>query len=101
MSTRSKLAAPGRLRLEQLRAEPVKPDRVALFLRGAGIFSPEQIGALEHDGATIRTRAGVVLTVDVPLDAVERVLAHDFVVASELSSPLYPETSAGPAREPR
>jgi hypothetical protein len=38
------------------------------------------------------------LTVDVPIDAVERVLAHDFIVASELSSPLYDERSDdGPA----
>ena len=46
---------------------------------------------LKNDGATIRTRAGQVVTIDVPLEAVERVLDHEFVVASELSSPLYPE----------
>ena len=64
---------------------------VSMFLRGATPFSPEQLGMLEDDGATIRTRAGPVVTVDVPLDAVERVLDHEFVVASELSAPLFYE----------
>jgi len=64
-----------------------------MFLRGVGAFSPEQIDELKNDGATIRTRAGAVMTIDVPLDNVERVLDHEFVVASELSSPLYPESN--------
>ena len=68
-----------------------------MFLRGASAFSPEQIETLKSDGATIRTRAGAVLTIDVPLDAVERVLDHEFVVASELSSPLYPESAIDPS----
>jgi hypothetical protein len=33
----------------------------------------------------------VVVTLDVGLDSVERIPDHDFVVASEISSPLYPE----------
>ena len=92
MPTKSKLGAPGRQRLEHLRGELVKPLRVSMFLRGASAFSAEQIEMLKRDGATIRTRAGAVLTIDVPLDAVERVLDHEFVVASELSSPLYPDS---------
>lgn len=62
-----------------------------MFLRAAAPFSPEQLEMLKQDGATIRTRAGQVVTIDVPLQAVERVLEHEFVVASELSAPLYPE----------
>jgi hypothetical protein len=72
------------------------PERVSMLLRGASVFSPDQIGELEGDGAKIRTRAGVVLTIDVPLEAVERVLDHEFVVASELSAPLYPERGDDP-----
>jgi hypothetical protein len=77
--------------LAGLRAEGVGPSRVSMFVRGAAVFSPDEVRALENDGATIRTNAGVVMTIDVPLDSVERVLDHEFVIASELSSPLYPE----------
>ena len=97
MATRPKLGAPSRQRLEALRGERVKPERVSMFLRGASAFSAQQIDELENDGVTIRTRAGVVMTVDVPIDAVERVLEHDFVVASELSAPLYPEPNRDPS----
>ena len=71
-----------------------------MFLRGAAPFSPEQIDELKNDGATIRTRAGQVVTIDVPLEAVERVLDHEFVVASELSSPLYPERNDDAPSDP-
>jgi hypothetical protein len=91
--TRPKLGAPSRQRLEQLRGERLKPSHVSMFLRGATAFSPEQIAELKSDGATIRTRAGAVMTIDVPLDNVERVLDHEFVLTSELSSPLYPEST--------
>lgn len=91
MATKPKLGAPGRQRLEQLRGERLKPSHVSMFLRGAAAFSTEQIDELQNDGATIRTRAGAIITADVPLDNVERVLDHEFVVASELSAPLYPE----------
>jgi hypothetical protein len=97
MPADSKLGAPSRQRLQQLRAAG-SSERVSMFLRGARPFSPEQVDVLKSDGASIRTRAGLVLTVDVPIDAVERILAHDFIVASELSSPLYDERSDdGPA----
>jgi hypothetical protein len=92
MPTKPKLGAPGRQRLEQLRGASIKPQRISMFLRGAAVFSSEQIDVLKGDGATIRTRAGAVLTIDVPLDAVERVLDHEFVIASEISSPLYPDS---------
>jgi hypothetical protein len=97
MPTKPKLSAPSRQRLEDLRGERIRPERVAMFLRGAAAFTPEQIEQLKNDGADIRTRAGIVLTADVPLDAVERVIGHDFVVASELSSPLYPEPKQDPS----
>jgi hypothetical protein len=93
MTTKPKLGGPGRQRLEQLRGDRLKPSHVSMFLRGAAAFSPEQIDELKNDGATIRTRAGAVMTIDVPLDNVERVLDHEFVVASELSAPLYPDTN--------
>ena len=97
MPANSKLGAPSRQKLQQLRAAG-SPGRVSMFLRGDRPFSPEQVDVLKNDGATIRTRAGLVMTVDLPLDAVERVLDHDFIVASELSSPLYDERSdEGPA----
>ena len=92
MSTKPKLGAPGRQRLEQLRGEPLKPSHVSMFLRGAAAFSPEQIDQLRNAGATIRTRAGAVITIDAPLDDVERILDHEFVIASELSAPLYPDS---------
>jgi len=90
---KSKLGAASRHRLAQLRASgDTAPPRLAIFLRGAGQFTPEQLDQLEKDGATIRTRAGSVVTVDLPLADVERVLEHDFIVAADLSSPLYPES---------
>lgn len=58
-------------------------------------FSEDQLAILLRDGATVRTRSGVVIVLDVPLEAVERILAHQFVVASERSSPLYPESREG------
>ena len=92
MPPTTKLGAPGRRQLEQLRESgSTAAQRVSLFLRGAAVFTPEQLELLKQDGASIRTRAGLVVTIDVPLDAVERILDHDFVIASELSAPLYPE----------
>jgi hypothetical protein len=92
MPATAKLGAPGRRQLEQLREAGATPaQRVSMFLRGAAVFTPEQLELLKQDGASIRTRAGQVVTIDVPLDAVERVLDHDFVIASELSAPLYLE----------
>jgi hypothetical protein len=91
MPERSKLGAPSRLQLGRLRETAPPHHTVSMLLRGARPFSPEQLDALRRDGATIRTHAGPVLTIDVPLAAAERVLEHDFVVASELSTPLYPE----------
>jgi hypothetical protein len=96
----TKLGAPSRHRLQELRAHGSRgPERVALFLRGASPFSPEQIEALEKDGATVRTKAGHVVTADVPLEAVERIAEHEFVVACEVSGPLYPEGGDEPSSD--
>ena len=82
-----------------LRGDAIKPHRVSMLLRGVAPFSPEQVDELQSDGVTVRTRAGVVMTVDVPLDAVERVLAHDFIRSSELSGALYPEATPDASRD--
>jgi hypothetical protein len=96
---RSKLGAPSRMRLQQLRDSAPPHQAVSMLLRGAKPFTLEQLDALKSDGATIRTHAGLVVTIDVPLAAAERVLDHAFVVASELSMPLYPEARGEAERD--
>jgi hypothetical protein len=92
MSGESKLDAPSRRRLMQLRdAGESAPPRVTLFLRAAAPFSPEQLDQLKQEGATIRTCAGAVSTIDVPPVALDGVLQLEFIVSAQISSPLYPE----------
>lgn len=87
-----KLAAPSREQLERVKQEStLRSGRVSMFVRGRERFSPEQIAQLKNAGATIRTNAGLVVTLDVDVQSVERLLSHDFVIASEFSSPLYPD----------
>ena len=97
MQARQKLGAPGRHQLRQLEdAQAPGSQRVSLFLRGGAEFSSDELEQLVRDGAQIRTTAGNILTVDVPIDVVDRVLSHDFVVAGDLSAPLYRETDDEP-----
>lgn len=89
---RSKLSSSSRYRLEKHRAaNTTDSQRIQLLLRGAGALLPEQINELIAHGARIRARAGTVVTIDVALDAVERVLDLEFVLTAELASPLHPE----------
>ena len=93
-ASRSKLDAPSRRRLTQLReAEGAASQPIAVFIRGATPLSPDQLDQLKADGATLRTCTGVVATIDVALDALERVLRHEFIVSAQVSSPLYTEKS--------
>ena len=77
--------------MQLLDAGESAPQRLSLFLRAAASFSPEQLDQLKSEGATIRTCADAVATIDVPLAAVDRVLQHEFIVSAQISSPLYPE----------
>ncbi|HEY7498877.1 MAG TPA: hypothetical protein VH740_10205 [Vicinamibacterales bacterium] len=89
MSTR-KIGAAGRELLERLREAQSPPTTsVSMLLRGRDAFSPAELKTLADDGARVRTHAGDIISADVPVDAIERVLAHDFVVSCELSRPLY------------
>lgn len=67
-----------------------------MLLRGSAAFSSDELEILRRDGAQIRTTAGDVISADVPVQAVHAVTNHDFVVAAELSQPLYPEKPAAP-----
>jgi hypothetical protein len=89
MSTR-KLGADGRDLLARLREERASASaHVSVLLRGKSTFSASELKTLTDDGAQIRTQAGDILSADVPVEAVDRVLAHDFIVSCELSRPLY------------
>lgn len=97
MDTRQKLGAPGRHHLRQLEeGSDSSTPRLSLFLRGREAFSPVQLAELERDGAQIRTTAGNILTADVPVEAVDRVLSHDFIVSGDVSAPLYLESEGEP-----
>jgi hypothetical protein len=97
MSERQKLAAPGRHQLQLLEEDPGSGSRyVSLFLRGHSPFSSEELAELVQDGVKIRTAAGNILTIDVPISSIDRVLSHDFVVSGDLSGPLYPEREDEP-----
>lgn len=89
MSTR-KLGAAGRDILGRLHEQQTPAStQVSMLLRGRAEFSPSELKELADDGAQIRTRAGDIVSADVPVGAVDRVLAHDFIVSGELSQPLY------------
>jgi hypothetical protein len=85
MTTR-KLSAPSREIVERL--EGTKAT-VSIILRGRATFTASELKTLAEDGARIRTRAGDIVTADVSIDALDRILAHDFVVSCEISQPLY------------
>jgi hypothetical protein len=85
-----KLGAAGRDLLAQIReARTPGSTHVSMLLRGRESFSPSELKKLTDEGARIRTHAGDIVSADVPVDAVERVLEHDFIVSCELSRPLY------------
>jgi hypothetical protein len=92
-AVRAKLDAPSRRRLAQLLEAGEASQQVALFLRGSAPFSRDQLDQLKADGASLRTCSGVIATTDVALEAVDRVLRHEFVVSAQISSPLFPEKS--------
>jgi hypothetical protein len=85
---RSKLDAPSRQRLRALMAAG-SPPGVALFLSATAPLSDRDVEALARAGATVRTIAGTVLTADVPLEALDRVLEHPFIVRAQISPALY------------
>ena len=89
---RSKLDAPSRRRLAQLLQDGQSTSRqISLLVRGTGPFLEKQLDQLKGDGATIRTVAGAVCTIDVPLAAVDRVLQHQFIMTAQISSRFYEE----------
>jgi hypothetical protein len=93
-AARSKLDAPSRWRLAQLREGGAPASQqIALFVRGAAPFSPDQLDQLTANGATVRTCSGVIATIDVALGDIDRVLGHAFVISAQISSPLFPEKS--------
>ncbi len=94
MSTR-KLRASGRDVLERLRGKDPSTV-VSMLLRARAALSPSELKALADDGVRVRTQAGDVISADVAVGAVDRVLAHDFIVSCELSQPLYPESASEP-----
>lgn len=101
MDERQKLAAPGRHQLRVLEEQPDSgSQRVSLFLRGRSAFSSAELAELRQDGAHIRTAAGNILTIDVPISAVDRVLSHDFVLSGDVSRALYPERKDEPNIDP-
>jgi hypothetical protein len=77
--------------------DPSEP--VGVFLRGRASFTPQDIAALEADGARIRTVAGDVMTADIPFDAIGRVSDHEFVIALQVSQPLFPEQGDQPPED--
>jgi len=64
---------------------------VAIFVRTGKILEPEDISQLEVIGAEIRTIAGNIVTLSIPLGKLHMLANKDFIKYIELTSPLYPE----------
>ena len=86
-----KLNARGRYLLQAAETQAARAAEVSLFVRGREPFTEQQVHELEEHGARVRTVAGDVLTASAPLDSLDVLTDSDFVVAVEVSEPLYPE----------
>jgi hypothetical protein len=64
---------------------------VAVFLRVEGTLDQARRSTLEAFDVEVRTVAGDVVTANLPLSSISRLVALDFVEYVELSGPLYPE----------
>jgi hypothetical protein len=92
MSETNKLDAPSRHLLAQLEDSSAEGEQeVGVLLRVRAGLTESQLDALRADGARIDTVAGEVLGGTVPLAALPALARHDFVVAVQLSQPLWPE----------
>jgi len=66
---------------------------VDALIRMDGEPTAEQRHALELLGCDIRTVAGDVITVRVPVDSLDELTERSEVLYAELSQPLYPEAT--------
>jgi len=64
-----------------------------LLVRLSGWLSPEIEAAIHDLGGQVRTEAGDILSISLPLSHVNDLAGLDTVVYIEAAQPLYPETS--------
>jgi hypothetical protein len=62
-------------------------------------LSDQQRAQIEEMGGRVRTAAGTIITLDLPVDALERFTALDVVQYVEPSAPLYQEGPGNSSRE--
>ena len=79
---------------ESQQGRAVDSDQLNLLVQVAGPLTDEQRAQLEAVNAEVRTEAGDVLTVTLPAAELQNLIALDFVVYIELSSPLSPESGS-------
>ena len=63
-----------------------------LLVRVAGSLSPELEAAIRNWGGQVRTRAGDVVSMSLPLRHVNDLAELDSVIYVEAAEPLYPES---------
>ena len=85
----SKISPRVKLFLSKLNAE--ENPIIAIFVRTGKILEPEDISQLEIIGAEIRTIAGNIVTLSIPLGKLHMLANKDFVKYIELTGPLHPE----------
>jgi hypothetical protein len=91
-----KLDARSRQMLSEQSDREALPAEVSVLVRGERAFSEPELEALRGAGAQIRTVAGDVLTASVATEAIEELASQPFVVALEVSQPLYPDEPGAP-----
>jgi hypothetical protein len=93
---KAKLDARARHLLATRRGDAESGAEVGVLVQGVEPFAEDQLEALRHDGAELRSVAGDVLSANVSLDRLEAITDHDFVKRVEVSAPLYPEEGGPP-----
>jgi hypothetical protein len=79
------------LKLRLSEEDPDSLDRLNLLVQVTASLTNERVEQMNEIGSEIRTTAGDVLTLTLPINQVGALAEFDFVVYMELSSPLSPE----------
>ncbi len=85
----SKFSPRIKLYLSELKAE--ENPRVTIIMRTINSLEPEHKSQLKVIGAEIRTIAGDIVTLSLPIRKLHILAEKDFVRYIELTRPLYPE----------
>lgn len=67
-------------------------SELSVIVRIAGSVSSERSSQIEAIDAEVRTIAGDVVTIVIPVKSLPKLAALDYVIYIELAGPLYPES---------